>query len=45
MHLHYFGENMENFEEDSAVLEGLEQRAQDMGFEDIEDALDAVESN
>ena len=33
---------MGNFEEDSAILKGLEQRAQDMGFETIEDALDAV---
>ena len=32
-------------EEDSAVLEGLEQRAQDMGFETFEDALDAVAQN
>lgn len=34
---------MIDFEEDSAVLEGLNDRANDLGFDCVEEALDEVE--
>ena len=35
-------EVLNQFEEDSAILQGLQERVTDMGYETVEDALDEL---